>query len=107
MASEAGQRVAFGPAPVRAADAPGGRDSLSAVTELSPRNRISIEVDRDLCIGSGDCVATEPDVFVLDAEDKAVVIDPDAAEVDSIVDAAMNCPVTAIFVIGEDGDIYP
>ncbi len=75
--------------------------------ELSPVNRIRVEVDRDLCIGSGDCVATAPAVFELDDEGKAVVLDPDAAGNDDIVEAARNCPVTAIFVIGEDGDVYP
>jgi ferredoxin len=75
--------------------------------ELSPRNRIVIETDRDLCIGSGDCVDTAPAVFELDDDGKVRVIDPDGASVDVIVDAAANCPVTAIFVIGEDGDIYP
>jgi ferredoxin len=77
------------------------------VTDLSAVNRIRVEVDRDLCIGSGDCVESAPDVFALDEEGKAVVLSQDAAPVDEIVDAARNCPVTAIFVIGEDGDIYP
>ncbi len=75
--------------------------------ELSTENRIRIEVDRGLCIGSGDCVDTAPDVFELDAEDKAVVIDPDGASVDVVIEAAGNCPVTAIFVLGEEGDLYP
>ena len=75
--------------------------------ELSPRNRIHVEVDRGLCIGSGDCVDTAPDVFQLDGEEKAVVIDPDGAPVDDIVQAAGNCPVSAITVTGEDGDLYP
>ena len=75
--------------------------------ELSALNRIRIEVDRDLCIGSGDCVASEPDVFALDDEGKAIVLDPDAALTEDVVEAARNCPVTAIFVIGEDSDIYP
>jgi ferredoxin len=75
--------------------------------DLSPTNRIRIRVDRGLCIGSGDCVDTAPDVFELDSEDKAVVIDPDGADEDLIVEAASNCPVTAIFVDGEDGAIYP
>jgi ferredoxin len=75
--------------------------------ELSPENRISIVVDRALCIGSGDCVDTAPDVFQLDAEDKAVVVDPDGASVDDVLDAASNCPVSAIFVVGEEGDLYP
>jgi ferredoxin len=75
--------------------------------KLSQRNRIHVEVDRSLCIGSGDCVDTAPDVFQLDDEDKAVVIDPDGAPVDDIVEAAQNCPVSAITVTGEDGDLYP
>lgn len=75
--------------------------------ELSPANRIRIEVDRGLCIGSGDCVDTAPEVFALDGEDKAVVIDPDGAPADVVIEAAGNCPVTAILVFGEDGDLYP
>jgi ferredoxin len=75
--------------------------------ELSPENRIAVTVDRALCIGSGDCVDTAPDVFQLDDEDKAVVVDPDAAPVEDILEAAQNCPVSAIFVAGEDGDLYP
>jgi len=75
--------------------------------ELSPHNRIRIEVDRGLCIGSGDCVDTAPDVFQLDGEDKAIVVDPDGAPTDDVVEAAQNCPVSAILVAGEDGDLYP
>jgi ferredoxin len=74
---------------------------------LSPVNRIEVTVDRALCIGSGDCVDTAPDVFQLDDEDKAIVVDPDGASVDDIVAAAGNCPVAAIFVVGEAGDVYP
>ena len=77
------------------------------MAELSAENRVAITVDRALCIGSGDCVDTAPDVFQLDEEDKAVVVDADGAPVDDIVTAASNCPVGAIFVIGEDGDLYP
>jgi ferredoxin len=77
------------------------------MAELSPENRIAVMVDRALCIGSGDCVDTAPDVFQLDDEDKAVVVDPDGAPVDDVIEAAGNCPVGAIFVAGEDGDLYP
>ena len=77
------------------------------MTELSPQNQIRIEVDRDLCIGSGDCVDTAPGVFELDDDGKAVVIDPDGASTDDVVEAGRNCPVTAIFVIGAEGEIYP
>ena len=74
---------------------------------LSSVNRVEITVDRALCIGSGDCVDTAPDVFQLDDEDKAVVVDADGASVDDVIAAAGNCPVAAIFVVGESGDLYP
>jgi ferredoxin len=77
------------------------------MAELSPENRIGVTVDRSLCIGSGDCVDTAPDVFQLDEEDKAVVIDPDGAPYDEVLEAAQNCPVTAISVVGEEGEVYP
>jgi ferredoxin len=75
--------------------------------DLSPINRIAVVVDRGLCIGSGDCVDSAPDVFQLDDEDKAVVVDPDGAPLDDVIQAAANCPVTAITVTGESGDLYP
>ena len=76
--------------------------------EVSALNRIIVEVDRALCFGFGDCVDTLPDVFALDDEDVAIVLDPDAAGVDHIIEAAMNCPVDAIIVTGEQGDqLYP
>jgi ferredoxin len=75
--------------------------------ELSSQNRIEVTVDRSLCIGSGDCVDTAPNVFQLDDEDKAVVVDPDGASVDEVITAAGNCPVSAIFVVGEEGELYP
>ena len=69
---------------------------------------IRIEVDRALCIGSGDCVDTAPEVFELDGEDKARVIDPEGAPGDRVIEAAGNCPVTAILVCGDEGEtLYP
>ncbi len=76
--------------------------------EVSTKNRVAIEVDRALCYGFGDCVDTVPAVFALDEEDTAIVLDPDAASLDDIVEAAQNCPVDAIIITDEDGEqIYP
>ncbi len=78
------------------------------MAELSQRNRVAIEVDRELCYGFGDCVDSLPAVFALDDEEKAIVLDADAAGVDDIVEAAQNCPVDAIIVLDEHGEqIYP
>jgi ferredoxin len=76
--------------------------------EVSSKNRVAIEVDRALCYGFGDCVDTVPGVFALDEEDTAIVLDPDAAPLDDVVEAAQNCPVDAIIILDEDGQqIYP
>jgi ferredoxin len=76
--------------------------------EVSTKNRVAIDVDRALCYGFGDCVDTVPAVFALDEEDTAIVLDPDAAPLDDIVEAAQNCPVDAIIITDEDGEqIYP
>jgi ferredoxin len=76
--------------------------------EVSSKNRVAIEVDRALCYGFGDCVDTVPAVFALDEEDTAIVLDPDAAPLDDVVEAAQNCPVDAIIILDEDGQqIYP
>jgi len=92
-------------APRRPGPPPGYADG---VPEVSPRNRIAIEVDRTLCFGFGDCVDTAPGVFALDDEDKAIVLDSDAEHIDFILEAAQNCPVDAIIVTDEQGNqIYP
>jgi ferredoxin len=68
----------------------------------SKRSGITIEVDRELCFGFGDCVDSAPGVFELDEESKSVVVDPDAQDLDTILLAAQDCPVDAIFVVDEE-----
>ena len=69
---------------------------------------LRIEVDRELCFGFGDCVDTAPRVFALDAEDKAIVLDPDGATLEKIIEASQNCPVDAIIITDAEGvQIYP
>ena len=57
-----------------------------------------IEIDRELCYGFGDCVSSAPAVFELDDDEKAIVIDPNGAGRDDLVEAAANCPVNAITI---------
>jgi ferredoxin len=59
---------------------------------------LHVEVDRELCIGSGNCVYGAPGVFDLDDDEIAVVLDPDAASEDEVVSAARRCPSHAITV---------
>jgi ferredoxin len=76
---------------------------------ISKRNGITIEVDRELCFGFGDCVDSAPGVFELDDENKSVVIDPDAQDRDAIILASQDCPVDAIFVVDQESgeQLYP
>jgi ferredoxin len=60
---------------------------------------LEITIDRDVCMGSGNCSFWAPGVFDLDDDGIAVVIDPEAAPVDKIVLAAQGCPTQAIAVV--------
>jgi ferredoxin len=55
-----------------------------------------VEIDRDLCIGSGTCVRLAPAVFALDDEEIAMVLDPEAVAVSKLQLAADACPTEAI-----------
>jgi ferredoxin len=81
-------------------------------------------VDRDLCIGAASCVSVYPDVFDMDEENKAVILQKngvrtsektnvDMLNVESVDDdtlmlAAQSCPTLAIFLYDEEGNqVYP
>jgi ferredoxin len=67
-----------------------------------------IEVDREKCIGAGNCVEIAPTVFQLDDEKKAVVLDADSVDRDTLIEAADVCPTLAITIWDENGEqIYP
>ncbi len=64
---------------------------------------LEIEIDRGLCMGSGNCSFWAPAVFDLDDEGLAVVIDPAGAPEDKIVLAGQGCPTQAISIV-KDGE---
>ena len=76
---------------------------------ITTKEGLRIEVDRELCYGFGDCVSSAPAVFELDDEEKAIVIDPNGAGRDDLVEAASNCPVNAITILdAETGEtLFP
>jgi ferredoxin len=59
---------------------------------------MKITIDRETCIGSGNCVHWVPEVFDQDDEGYATVLDPAAAPADKIREAARNCPTRSITV---------
>jgi ferredoxin len=64
---------------------------------------LKIEIDRDACMGSGNCSFWAPGVFDLDADGIAVVLDTEDPPEDKVVLAAQGCPTQAIRVY-KDGE---
>jgi len=71
--------------------------------------KLTVTVDRDLCIGAASCIAVAPKAYVLDSEAKAVFLDTaDQESPETIIDSAKACPVAAIIIHDETGkQIYP
>jgi ferredoxin len=59
---------------------------------------LEVEVDREVCMGSGNCVYEAPGVFDLDDDSISFVIDPAASSEESVIAAARKCPTRAITV---------
>jgi ferredoxin len=59
---------------------------------------LEIVVNRDLCMGSGNCSFWAPGVFDLDEDGIAIVLDPEAAPEEKVMLAAQGCPTQAISV---------
>lgn len=81
---------------------------MSAIPPSTPKSTkkkiAKIVVDRELCIGATTCVAFAGKTFVMDGENKAIVIEP-RGDIDSdVLAAAAACPVNAIFLYDEEGN---
>jgi len=69
---------------------------------------ITVRVDRNLCVGVGNCVAAAPTVFQLDKENKAIVLDIDSIDEETLKMAASSCPELAIILEDEAGrQVFP
>jgi ferredoxin len=59
---------------------------------------VQVEVDPDLCIGSGNCVHLAPKAFELDEDGIAAPTETAAVSEDQLRLAARSCPTGAIRV---------
>jgi ferredoxin len=57
---------------------------------------LEINIDREACMGSGNCSFYAPDTFDLDDEMIAIVVDPAGDPEEKIRLAAEGCPTRAI-----------
>ncbi len=85
------------------------KDDKKPSGPIKLKNGWTVEVDRDLCIGAGTCVVIAPDSYDLDEEAKAVILNSiDADSPENILKGAESCPVDAIIIKDEKGNIvYP
>jgi ferredoxin len=67
---------------------------------------VTIKIDRDACIGSGNCTKVAPEVFELDDELVATFRDAETGEIDreKLIEAARVCPVYALYAINAQGE---
>ncbi len=61
---------------------------------------LRIEIDRERCMGSGNCTYAAGATFDLDDELLAFVVDPEGDPEDKVRLAAEGCPTNAITVEG-------
>jgi len=66
-------------------------------------NISKIVVDRDLCIGAASCIAVTPQTFELNGDNKAIVIDANAVDDETLKMAAQSCPTKAILLFDKEG----
>jgi ferredoxin len=65
-----------------------------------------ISIDRDKCMGSGNCLYWAPGVFDLGDDDVSFVVDAQAASERQIMQAVEGCPTQAITVTKDaDGEV--
>ncbi len=64
---------------------------------------LAIEINREVCMGSGNCSFWAPAVFDLDDDGVAIVIDAAGDTEEKVILAAQGCPTQAITVT-RDGE---
>jgi ferredoxin len=62
---------------------------------------VEIRIDREKCMGSGNCSFWAPSTFDLDDEGIAIVVNAEGDPEEKIVLAAQGCPTQAIQVLRE------
>jgi ferredoxin len=68
--------------------------------------RLMLRIDRDLCVGFGDCIQVAPEAFELDGDGVAVVIEgAEGVERERLLEACRACPVDALTAHDEDGGL--
>ncbi len=65
---------------------------------------LEIKINREICMGSGNCSFWAPDTFDLDDDGVAIVTSIDGSPEEKVILAAQGCPTQAISII-RDGEV--
>ena len=64
--------------------------------------KLRVRVDHDVCVGNDMCTITTPKVFALNEDRQSEAVNPEGDTLEKILEAAGNCPVSAITVEDEE-----
>jgi ferredoxin len=60
--------------------------------------KLRVWVDQQVCVGNAMCEAIAANTFRLNDNRQSEAVNPEGDSVENILEAAENCPVSAIFV---------
>jgi ferredoxin len=60
--------------------------------------KLRVRVDHNVCVGNAMCETFAPNTFRLNDNRQSEAVDPNGDSVEKILEAAENCPVSAILV---------
>ncbi len=64
--------------------------------------KLQISVDHNVCVGNAMCETFASNTFVLNDDRQSSVKDPNGDPEEKVLEAAENCPVSAITVVDEE-----
>ena len=64
--------------------------------------KLRISVDHDICVGNRMCETFASKVFVINENGQSEVANPEGDTEENVLEAAENCPVSAITVVDEE-----
>lgn len=70
---------------------------------------LTVRIDREACIGSGNCIEIAPEAFQLDSLMTCAFVEPtEGVAPDRLIEACRVCPVGALIVLdAQDRQIVP
>ena len=78
-------------------------DRAEAIRRKEGSEIARVVVDRQACIGAGSCVVVTDQLFALDEQNLAFIVDPDSYDDETVKLSAESCPVLAIHLYDAQG----